>query len=149
MEFPITELLDYESSVAWIIEYFHPGGLKCPSCGQPKEQAREFRRTQRSQLVVYRCRDCQMTYNLYSGTVFQQTHLTPMQVVLLMRGFCKGESSKELAEELELNYGTVLTLRHEIQLNAEHAQPTAPLPDMCTETDEMFQNAGEKRRGTL
>lgn len=89
-----------------------------------------------------------MTYNLYSGTVFQQTHLTPMQVVLLMRGFCKGESSKELAEELELNYGTVLTLRHEIQLNAEHAQPTTPLPDLHTETDEMFQNAGEKGEGS-
>jgi transposase-like protein len=149
MEFPITELLDYESSVAWMIAHFHPGGLKCPRCGQPKEQAREFRRTKRSQLIVYRCRGCHTTYNLYSGTVFQQTHLTPMQVVLLMRGICKGESSEELAEELELNYGTVLTLRHEIQLNAEHAQPTTPLPDTHTETDEMFQNAGEKRRGTL
>ena len=90
-----------------------------------------------------------MTYNLYSGTVFQQTHLTPLQAVLLMRGICKGESSKVLAEELELNYGTVLTLRHEIQLNAEQAQPTTPLADPHTETDEMFQNAGEKRRGTL
>lgn len=145
MEFPITELLDYESSVAWIMAHFHPAGLKCPSCGKPKEQAREFRRTQRSQLGVYRCRGCHMTYNLYSGTVFQQTHLTPMQVVLLMRGICKGESSKILAEELELNYGTVLTLRHEIQLNAEQAQPTTALPDTRTETDEMFQNAGEKR----
>ena len=149
MEFAITELLDYESSVAWIIEHFHPAGLKCPLCGKPQEQAREFRRTKRSQLRVYRCRGCHMTYNLYSGNVFQQTHLTPMQVVLLMRGICKGESSKVLAKELELNYGTVLTLRHEIQLNAEHAQPSAPLSDTHTETDEMFQNAGEKRRGTL
>ncbi len=150
MEFPITELLDYENSVAWIIEHFHPGGMRCPMCGKPQEQAREFRRTKRSQLlVVYRCRDCHMTYNLYSGTVFEQTHLTPMQVVLLMRGICKGESSKVLAEELELNYGTVLTLRHEVQWNAEHAQATTPLPDTHTETDEMFQNAGKKRRGTL
>ena len=68
-----------------------------------------------------------------------------MQVVLLMRGICKGESSKVLAEELGLNYGTVLTLRHEIQWKAEQAQPTTPLPDRHTETDEMFQNAGEKR----
>jgi transposase-like protein len=149
MEFPITELLDYDGSVAWILEHFHPTGLKCPMCGQPKEQAREFRRTKRSQLMVYRCRSCHMTYNLYSGTIFQQTHLTPMQVVLLMRGICKGESSQELAEALELNYGTVLTLWHEIQSNAEQAQPTTPLPDRQTETDEMFQNAGEKRRGTL
>jgi len=149
MEFPITELLDYESSVAWIIEHFHPGGLRCPRCGKPKEQARAFRRTKRSQLVVYRCQGCHRTYNLYSGTLFAQTHLTPMQVVLLMRGICKGESSKVLAEELELNYGTVLSLRHEVQLNAEHAQPSTPLLDRHTETDEMFQNAGEKRRRTL
>lgn len=149
MEFPITELLDYESSAAWIIEHFHSGGLRCPMCGKPKEQARAFRRTKRSQLVVYRCRGCHMTYNLYSGTVFEQTHLTPMQVVLLMRGICKGESSKVLSEELQLNYGTVLSLRHEIQLNAENGQPSPPLPDPQTETDEMFQNAGEKRRGTL
>ena len=146
MEFPITELLDYESSVVWIIEHFHPMGLRCPLCGKYKEQAREFRRTQGSQLVVYRCRGCHRTYNLYSGTVFEQTHLTPRQVVLLMRGICKGESSQVLAQELELNYGTILTLRHEIQLNAENAQPTTPLPDAHTETDEMLQNAGENRR---
>jgi hypothetical protein len=68
-----------------------------------------------------------------------------MQVVLLMRGLCKGESSKELAAELGLNYGTVLKLRHEAQANAEKIQPDTPLPDQRTETDEMFQNAGEKR----
>jgi hypothetical protein len=62
-----------------------------------------------------------------------------------MRGICKGESSKELAAELGLNYFTVLTLRHEAQANAEKAQPETPLPDEHTETDEMFQNAGEKR----
>ena len=145
MEFPIIELLDNDSCVAWIAEHFHPEGLKCPQCGKTKDQAYEFRRTKRSQLIVYRCKGCGMTYNLYSGTVFLQTHLTPMQAVLLMRGICKGESSQVLAAELKVNYGTVLRLRHAIQLNAEHAQPTTPLPDTHTETDEMFQNAGEKR----
>ena len=31
------------------------------------------------------------------------------------------------------------------QANAEQAQADTPLPDQRTETDEMFQNAGEKR----
>jgi hypothetical protein len=88
-------------------------------------------------------------YNLFSGTVFQQTHLTPVQVVLLIRGICKGENSEERVEELQLNCGTVLTLRHEIKLNTEHAQPTTLFPDRHTETDEMSQNSGEKRRGTF
>jgi hypothetical protein len=68
-----------------------------------------------------------------------------MQVVLLMRGICKGESSKMLAAELKLNYVTVLTRRHAAQANAEKAQPETPLSDQHTGTDEMFQNAGEKR----
>ena len=145
MEFSITDILDYNSSVSWIIEHFHAAGFNCPECGAPGEQARVFRETRKSQLVVYRCNYCQNVYNLYTGTIFQQTHLTPMQVVLLMRGICKGESSKELAAELDLNYGTVLKLRHDTQANAEKAQPNTPLPDQQTETDEMFQNAGEKR----
>ncbi len=149
MEFPITDLLDYASSAAWITQHFHPKCFKCPKCGAPHTQARNFRVTRRSQLVVYRCNHCHTAYNLYSGTIFQQAHLTPMQVVMLMRGICKGESSKVLSAELKLNYGTVLTLRHAAQANAEKAQPDTPLPDQRTETDEMFQNAGEKRRGTL
>jgi len=67
-----------------------------------------------------------------------------MQVVLLMRGICKGESSNTLAAELGLNYQTVLNLRHIIQANAQARQPEDPLPDAHSETDEMFQNAGEK-----
>lgn len=68
-----------------------------------------------------------------------------MQVVMLIRGICKGESSRELSAELKLNYVTVLNLRHAVQANAEKAQPDKPLFDQHTETDEMFQNAGEKR----
>lgn len=145
MEFPITDLLDHKRSVEWIIEYFHPDGLKCPSCGASTDEARAFRTTRRSQLRTYRCQLCQTAYNLYSGTVFQQHHLSPPQVVLLMRGICKGESSNMLAQELQLNYKTVLELRHRIQDNAQRQQPDTPLTDSETETDEMFQNAGEKR----
>ncbi len=145
MEFPIADLLDHDSSVAWIIQHFHPSGFTCPKCHQPPEQARSFRRTTQSQLIVYRCLHCDTAYNLYTGTIFQQTQFTPMQVVLLLRGFCKGETTQELASELALSYKTVLNLRHAVQTNAEKAQPQTPLPDEHSETDEMFQNAGEKR----
>ncbi len=145
MEFPITNLMDKESCTRWIIEHFHPHGFVCPVCRAGFEQAREFRTTKRSQLTVYRCRRCQGVYNLYTGTVFQQHHLTPMQVVLLVRGVLKGEPSKTLAAELDINYQTVLTLRHDLQANAEQLQPETPLLDDETETDEMFQNAGGKR----
>ena len=146
MEFPIEHLLSPIECEHWIIEHFHPEGLKCPRCGASLNNAHRFRQTKRSGLSVYRCNECQKTYNLYSGTVFQQRHLTPQQVVLLMRGFLKGEPSNVLAAELKLNYITVLELRRDVQDNARLMQPDTPLPDPETETDEMFQNAGEKRR---
>ena len=145
MEFPITDLLSAEESERWIQEYFHPQGLKCPWCQSPVEQANRFRVTRKSKLQVYRCKQCQHIYNLYTNTVLQQHHLTPQQVVLLLRGILKGETTNELAAELELNYLTVLTLRREIQKNAEHLQPDTPIPDLEAESDELFQNAGEKR----
>ena len=146
MEFPITKLLDYENSVEWILKHFHPKGLKCPKCQKSIDQSLKFRYTQTRELEVHRCKYCGTIYNLYTGTVFQGSQWTPMQVVLLMRGICKGETTRELAAELQLNYKTVLSMRHRVQANAELEQPTTALPDKRSETDEMFQNAGEKRR---
>jgi transposase-like protein len=145
MEFPIAELLSLEESEQWILEHFHPQGLRCPWCQSSVERANLFRMTRKSKLKVYRCRDCQHIYNLYTNTVLQQHHLTPQQAVLLLRGILKGETTNELAAELELNYLTVLSLRREIQQNAEHLQPETPVPDLEAESDELFQNAGEKR----
>ena len=145
MEFPITDLLDYESSTAWILEHFHPKGMHCSVCQKPVTEARKFRRTKKSELIVYRCNDCETIYNLYTGTIFQGCYWTPMQVVMLLRGISKGETTREMSAELDLNYKTVLSMRHKVQSNAEREQPKTPLPDNHSETDEMFQNAGEKR----
>ena len=149
MEFPITELLNPIDCERWINEHFHPTGLKCPRCKTSVADSHVFRHTKKSQLTVYRCNECGKTYNLYSGTVFQQRHLTPQQVVLLVRGVLKGEPSTVLAAELGLNYITVLELRRDLHDNALQMQPDTPLDDEQTETDEMFQNAGEKRGRAL
>jgi len=93
---------------------------------------------------VYRCKRCERTCNLYTGTVFEQHHLTPSQVVLLLRGISKGESSRTLAAELDIGYATVLRLRHDIQANAVLEQPETPLSEDEFEDDEMFQNAGKR-----
>lgn len=145
MEFPITDLLSKEQSENWLLEYFHPEGLKCPKCGASVEQSLPFRVTKRSELPVHRCRNCQSIYNLYSGTVFEHRHLRPQQAVLLVRGVLKGEPSKVMAAELDLNYITVLQLRRKLHENAQLLQSKKPLPDFEAESDEMFQNAGEKR----
>ena len=145
MEFPITKLLSPEQSEQWLMKYFHPEGLKCSGCQSSIERANVFRVTRKSKLKVYRCKDCQSIYNLYTGTVFQQRQLRPQQAVLLIRGVLKGEPSDVLARELDLNYVTVLQLRRKLQKNAHLLQSEDPLPDFEAESDEMFQNAGEKR----
>ena len=145
MDFPIIDLLDDELSSQWLLKYFHPDGLKCPHCGQGLDQAREFRQTQTSQLTVYRCTLCQGIYNLYSRTVFEGRYFRPTQAVLLLRGVVKGDPSAEIAREIGVSRPTVLAVRREIQANAERHQPQTPLSDTRTETDEMFQNAGEKK----
>ena len=101
--------------------------------------------TRKSELKVYRCKDCKSIYNLYTGTLFEQRQLRPQQAVLLIRGVLKGEPSDVLATELELNYVTVLQLRRKLQDNAKLLQSEEPVPDFEAESDELFQNAGEKR----
>ena len=143
MIFPITDLLDDRQSEKWLLEHFHPEGLRCPKCGSTRR--RFFRETQTSRLTVYRCLECEGIYNLYSASLFEKKHLRPSQVVLLLRGVAKGESSMRVAQELGVSRSTVHELRKELQENARRLQPEAPLRDAHIETDEMFQNAGEKR----
>ena len=143
MLFPITDLLDDERSEKWLLEHFHPDGLRCPKCSSTRR--RFFRQTETSRLTVYRCLRCEGIYNLYSATLFEKKHLRPSQVVLLLRGVAKGESAMRLAQELGVSRSTIHELRKELQQNARRLQPDVPLTDEHTETDEMFQNAGEKR----
>ena len=149
MDFPIIDLLDDETSAKWLMKHLHPGGFGCPHCQAPLEAGRYFRANGGSGLAVYRCKQCQGVYHLYSGTLFEGSQLAPSTAILLLRGFLQGQSSAQLSRELRLAYKTVLKWRHRIQANAERLQPDSPVPDTETESDEMFQNAGEKRGRTL
>jgi transposase-like protein len=149
MDFPIIDLLDEAQSEAWLEAHFHPDGLKCPHCQADRAEARFFRPHPGSGLVVYRCKVCQGVYHLYSGTLFEGSQLTPSQVILLLRGCLQGQTSAQLSRELDVAYKTALKWRHRVQANAERLQPQTALPDRASESDEMFHNAGEKRRGIL
>lgn len=144
MDFPIVDLIDEEQATTWLLKHFHPEGLHCPHCNADVKEARHFGKTRTSQLQIYRCLSCDGVYNLYSGTVFQQTQFTASQVVLLLRGICQGVSSSQLSREIDVSRQTVMSIRRVLQANAELIQPDSVLPDTVVETDEMFQNAGEK-----
>ena len=145
MDFPIVELMDRASCTAWLIGHFHPEGLKCPHCEASLEQAIRFRQTKSSDLTVYRCKACRGIYNLYSGTAFEGRRFTPEQTILFIREVLQGKPTAKLARELNISRTTALTVRHLLQANAQAEQATEPLSDLEVETDEMFQNAGEKR----
>ena len=147
MIFPITELLDETESLAWVEKYFHPKGLDCPGCGATREHAREFRKHKRG-FVDYRCSNCQRTYNVYTGTVFAGSNLEPRHVGLLIRGVCKGDPARVGAEELALSRQCIQRWRKRLHANGYRRLSQQALRDRETETDEMFQNAGEKRRQT-
>jgi transposase-like protein len=149
MDFPIANLMSEKASTEWILEHFHPNGLRCPHCGAAWAEASAFRTTRKSQLTVYRCKHCHGIYNLYSGTIFAARHLPPQEVVLLVRGVLKGESAATLAREMGRSKTTITALRHLIQTQAAQLQPETPLADQVVEADELFQNAGEKKRRTF
>ena len=76
MIFPITDLTDDRQSEKWLLEHFHPEGLRCPKCGSTRR--RFFRKTQTSRLAVYRCLECEGIYNLYSATLFEKETLASL-----------------------------------------------------------------------
>lgn len=142
MLFPMIELMSPENCYQWLLDHLHPDGLRCPHC---RSYERWVHRKDRAPLLDYRCKGCHKTYNLFSGTEFEKSHLSLTQIVLLIRGICKGESARTIAEEIGVSRQTVQTRRQRLQERAYEALPQDVLPDEETETDEMFANAGEKR----
>lgn len=143
MRFPLTDLLDEQESYNFLLKTLHPAGLKCkrghilPSGQEPHDRSR-------GPIYDYRCRGCGNVFNIFSHTAWEGTQYDCPTIVLVMRGFAQGTPTLQLAEELALDYGTLLGRRHKIQQLALAHKPDSSLPDEVTEGDEMFQNAGEK-----
>lgn len=143
MRFPLTELLDEQESYNYLLKTLHPDGLRCKhGHALPVDQKPHDRR--RDPIFDYRCRICGNVFNIFTGTVWQGTHYDCRKIVLVMRGVVQGTPTLQLADELEVDYGTLLARRHRIQALALAHKPDTPLSDEETEGDEMFQNAGEK-----
>lgn len=141
IDFPITELLDDASCLAWLEQHIHPNGFVCPRCGSPDR--RLFVRHQA--FPGYRCRACDGYYTLLTNTAFAKTRQRPATLVLLLRGIAKGESSARLARELGISRKQLYTLRLRVQQNVAETAPTDVMSGTEFEADELYQNAGEKK----
>lgn len=141
MDFPLTFLLDETKCYHWLLVYLHDGALQSPHIATETYPIHDSRR---SSVLQYKGNESRKTFNIYTGTVFQGTHFKCSEVVLLIRGFLRGESTAQLARELDTTYDNLLSLRHRFMERADSNLCDQPLPDAVTETDELFQNAGEK-----
>lgn len=145
MDFPIVDLLDPDACFRFLLDLLHPGGLRCPRCGRGdgvRVQARH-----RAPVLDHRCGHCGRVFNAYTGTPLQGTRRPPAQWVLILRGITQGTPTARLARELGCDRMHLLYLRHRLQgLAAEAACAVGAVPGAQAEADEMFQNAGEKRR---
>lgn len=63
---------------------------------------------------------------------------------MIIRGFLQEDSTAQLSRELGTDYQNLLELRHKFMERGFSNLDRTPLKDPVTETDEMFQNAGEK-----
>lgn len=143
MRFPLIVLLNKQECYNFLMYTLHPDGLKCPSghCLRPGQAPHD---RSRDPIVDYRCSECGKVFNIFTDTEWAGSHYDVRTIVLVIRGFVQGVPTLQLADELNLDYGTLLDRRHKIQDLALKHKPSTALSDEETEADELFQNAGEK-----
>lgn len=141
--FSLEPITNNEQAYAYLKRILHPEGLHCPDCGVALPEDQAPHRRKRAPLVAYRCRACGRVYNLFTDTVFQGTHYDCQTLVLLLHDFTAGRPTREIANELDLDYGTVLKWRHKLQAVAQDKRVRAELADAQVEADETYINAGQ------
>ena len=141
IDFPIDELMDEDTCRQYLLKRLHPCGLKCPHCGGMERYVVK----KNTWFEGYKCKSCWKYYTMLTGTVFDKTRQTAGKIVLLLRGFAKGESTARLSRELHTDRKHLLNLRHRIQDNLFCHLPLGQQQSAeGFEADELFQNAGEK-----
>jgi transposase-like protein len=144
MDFPIADLMDEDACYAKLLGWLHPDGLACPRCG--RHERLTVHRRYRAPVLDYRCKACRRVFNAFTGTALHGIRRRPVALVLILRGFAQGVPTAQLARELACDRSELLVLRHRLQDAAWRFRDQGRLPDRVVEADEMYQNAGEKRR---
>lgn len=143
LKFPIQHLMDYESCYRYLEKLFHPLGLSCP-CGQALYEGQSPHKYRANNLPCFKCRNCGKVFNIFTDTIFQGAHYECVTIVLMLRGFSQGKTTQHLSKELSVSYNSLLEWRHKLQEYAFENRAVSTLTDTEIESDEVFQNAGEK-----
>jgi transposase-like protein len=144
MDFPITDLMDEDACYAKLVAWLHPEGLDCPRCHSDDRMMAH--RRHRTPILDFRCGRCGRVFNAFTGTILHGIRRRSSQLVLIVRGIAQGVPTAQLARELDCDRSELLELRHRLQDAAYQNRDQLPLDDKVLEADELYQNAGEKRR---
>jgi transposase-like protein len=136
MDFPIVDLMDQEGCRQKLFDLLHADGLACPRC-EARDGLNIHRRRPDSPVVDHRCKRRRRIFNMFTNTPWRGTHLSPAQILLILRGIAQGVPSARLAREVGISRQHMLRLRHEIQGRVLAAADRTPLPDEHAEADEM------------
>lgn len=142
VQFPLYSLMSYEECYNFLLKILHPRGLFCPK-GHLKPLGQKPHKFRKNGLPCYRC-NCGKVYNIFTDTILQGIHYDCIKIVLMLHGFAKGVTTQLLSKELDVSYNSLLDWRHRLQEFAFENRSILPLTDSEVESDEVFQNAGEK-----
>jgi len=143
LQFPLYSMMSYEECYNFLSSLLHPHDLHCPE-GHALAEGQKPHKFRKNKLPCYRCGECRKVFNLFTNTIFQGIHYDCIQIVLMLHGFAKGQTTQNLSDELKLSYNSLLDWRHKLQEFAFENRTVFPLTDRDIESDEVFQNAGEK-----
>jgi transposase-like protein len=143
VQFPIQALMSFEKCYKFLLGILHPLGLHCPD-GHPLVERQKPHKFRKNGLPCYRCQACGKVFNIFTGTILKGIHYDCINIVLMLRGFAKGDTTQMLSKELKVSYNALLDWRHLLQEFAFENRDVSCLTDTDVESDEVFQNAGEK-----
>ena len=146
LRFPLDGLLDDQACYEFLLRILHPEGLRCPR-GHLLPASQAPHRRCRPVIPDECCRQCGAVFNVFISTIFSKTSIAVPR------------SSKSCAASLKahrpsiwpINWQSIARICSHDGMRYTHWWPrifslAAPLPNLVTEADELYQNAGVKDR---
>ena len=126
---------DQQSCIAHLEAIRWPEQAFCPLCGSE----RVTRKAEKGRQGRWNCHNCTSSFNVFSGTIFQGTHISLQKwflAISLMANAKKSLSSYQLARDLELTQRTAWYMQQRIR--AAMAADDGELLQGIIEADETY-----------
>jgi hypothetical protein len=109
----------------FLVQLLHPDGLWCPQ-RHPSWESFVHKRN-RFGVPTRRCKRCGSFFNLFTGTLLQKTHYSPVQIVQLLHGTVHKVCCKRLAREIGVDRNSLRRRYRQLQEVASRMTRRDPL----------------------